>query len=385
MWLIERLRPLAPPILSCPADPGDYLLCRVGGEAGIPLGASLTVRDGEQAMLVSGQRIVNALTPGIHRLDRRGLADFDALYAWPQDFAGPVDASIVFVSTAGHRPIVWHFRNPAAQAKELIEVSGTIDVVVTDPQRFAAWHLARGQLDDESVRRTLERAIITSLRQILKSPASQSDGPVDTRDGVARSLRKRLRAELSSRGIGEFSIKVRRMNRTLPTDPPTATASSPSNIAHLPIDRPAAAASATGVGRVPPPPAVAGEDTVEPVRDGEGDELEAILELEREIERLDAWSSIGSQPVEARDAGTDETGETGETAASSTAPTALPERFRSLSFYIAIDMQQTGPFDVDEFEQALREGVVEARTLVWYEGMEDWRPAGEIPEVAALL
>ena len=328
-------------------------------------------------MIVSGQQVVNALPPGLHRLDRRGFSEFDSLYSWPEDFAGPVEADIVFVSTAGHRRFVWQLSDRAAGENAAIEASGTIDVDVTEPERFASWHLARSHIDDAAIRLSLERAITAALRPLLATSGTAA-GP--SRDAIARSLRSRLRTEMASRGIVDFSIRIRRIERPDAGMPPVDETPASSNVAHLAFDRASAEPPANAAAPSAAPPSIPASNADETAREDGNGELDAILELEREIERLDAWSTIGQQPTRITD---DMASDNDELA--TTPPARLPESFHALRFYIAIDMEQAGPFDAGEFEQALREGVVTAQTLVWFQGMDDWRPAGDVPEIAALL
>ena len=50
-------------------------------------------------------------------------------------------------------------------------------------------------------------------------------------------------------------------------------------------------------------------------------------------------------------------------------------------FYLR-DGQQIGPIDTNELIAALRAGLVQHADLVWREGLADWIPAGQIPELA---
>lgn len=49
-------------------------------------------------------------------------------------------------------------------------------------------------------------------------------------------------------------------------------------------------------------------------------------------------------------------------------------------FYIKNDTQH-GPFTVEQ----LRSKKIDRETMVWKNGMDEWVPAGEVPEIAELL
>lgn len=47
-------------------------------------------------------------------------------------------------------------------------------------------------------------------------------------------------------------------------------------------------------------------------------------------------------------------------------------------WYYSRDGGQAGPVDEEELESGVRAGELDASTLVWYDGMPDWRPLGEV-------
>lgn len=53
--------------------------------------------------------------------------------------------------------------------------------------------------------------------------------------------------------------------------------------------------------------------------------------------------------------------------------------------YVVDNGAKNGPFERAELEERAADGRLTGDTLVWMEGMPDWAPAKEVPEVAALL
>jgi uncharacterized membrane protein YjgN (DUF898 family) len=49
-----------------------------------------------------------------------------------------------------------------------------------------------------------------------------------------------------------------------------------------------------------------------------------------------------------------------------------------MNWYYAVNGQQFGPIDAAEFSRKVAEGIITANTLVWREGMVDWRPWREV-------
>lgn len=54
-------------------------------------------------------------------------------------------------------------------------------------------------------------------------------------------------------------------------------------------------------------------------------------------------------------------------------------------FYAEVNGQQTGPFGTTELAEKIAAGLVSAKTLVWKDGMEGWKAAGEVNELAVLF
>jgi hypothetical protein len=56
---------------------------------------------------------------------------------------------------------------------------------------------------------------------------------------------------------------------------------------------------------------------------------------------------------------------------------AQPEE-RTMTWYHVQDGAPKGPLQQPEFETLASEGTIEARTLVWQEGVADWQPYAEV-------
>lgn len=68
------------------------------------------------------------------------------------------------------------------------------------------------------------------------------------------------------------------------------------------------------------------------------------------------------------------------------APPAVPARSAPYDlWHVAIQDVPVGPMTRDELARKIEAGAVVATSLCWREGMDDWRPIGELAELAALL
>ena len=63
----------------------------------------------------------------------------------------------------------------------------------------------------------------------------------------------------------------------------------------------------------------------------------------------------------------------------------LPPLPAGAQYWVAVEGQQAGPFDVGALQQQIRGGRVKKDTLVWTDGMAEWTAAGEVDAVAKLF
>ena len=56
-----------------------------------------------------------------------------------------------------------------------------------------------------------------------------------------------------------------------------------------------------------------------------------------------------------------------------------------ISFYIAINNEQQGPFSLDVLKNQIIDKEIDKNTLVWKEGMSGWTKAGDVPVLNSLF
>ncbi len=56
-----------------------------------------------------------------------------------------------------------------------------------------------------------------------------------------------------------------------------------------------------------------------------------------------------------------------------------------VAFFVAVNGQQTGPFDLNTLSQMLKQGQFQRNTYVWKAGMANWAEAAQVPELASVF
>lgn len=62
-----------------------------------------------------------------------------------------------------------------------------------------------------------------------------------------------------------------------------------------------------------------------------------------------------------------------------------PPPIPTISFYVAINGSQAGPFNMNQLSQMVQNLQLTRDSLVWKQGMSSWTPAGSVPELANLF
>jgi len=57
----------------------------------------------------------------------------------------------------------------------------------------------------------------------------------------------------------------------------------------------------------------------------------------------------------------------------------------AVSYFIAVNGQQSGPFDLNTLKQMASQGQINNDTLVWKQGMAQWSAAGQQPDLSGIF
>ena len=66
-------------------------------------------------------------------------------------------------------------------------------------------------------------------------------------------------------------------------------------------------------------------------------------------------------------------------------PNSTPPPLPNVAFHIALNGQQSGPFNLEQLKQFVQSGQFTQNHHIWKEGMAGWELASNIPEIANLF
>ena len=62
-----------------------------------------------------------------------------------------------------------------------------------------------------------------------------------------------------------------------------------------------------------------------------------------------------------------------------------PPPIPTTKYYVVEDGKQTGPFDMETLKKKIEDGSLKKESLVWKDGMSEWKKAEEVEEINKLF
>jgi len=165
----------------------------------IKMGAKLTVRENQRALLVNEGKATDLFAPGLHTLATRNMPVLAALKGWKYGFRSPFKAEVYFFSTRVFTDLKWGTVQPimmrdAEFGMIRLRAHGTWAMRIVDPKVFFSTIVGtRGMTTTEEIAGQLRSGILARLSDAL----AESGIP-------ALDLAPAL-DELSARGAGRIA------------------------------------------------------------------------------------------------------------------------------------------------------------------------------------
>jgi len=324
----------------------------------IKYGAKLTVREGQMAAFVNEGQLADVYAPGMYTLETNNMPILSTLKGWKYGFNSPFKAEVYFISMRQWTDQKWGTANPIMLRDPefgpiRIRAFGTYVFRVGDPTTF----LRQLVVTDPS----FEAYEITSqLRNVIVSRFTDAIGaakiPVLDMAGnyekVGKIAQERMTPELASMGLTLTQFFVENISLPPEVEQALDKRSQMSVLGNL--DKYTQFQSAEAIRDAAQNPSGAA---------GAGIGIGAGIALGNQMASAMIPTAQPVQPAVA-------------------APPPLPT---ATQFFVAINGQQAGPFDLRGLAAKVAEGTMSRSSLVWATGMASWSTAESVPELAALF
>ncbi|MCS7019896.1 MAG: SPFH domain-containing protein [Cytophagales bacterium] len=319
----------------------------------IKYGAKLIVRESQAAIFINEGQLADVYGPGTHTLVTQNMPILSTLKGWKYGFESPFKAEVYFVNTKTFTNWKWGTKNPITlRDPEIgpvrVRAFGTYSVRISDPAKFVKELVGtNNQFRAEDVADNLRNLIITRFTDIIgesKIPVLDMAGNVNE---FSNYIKEKISHDFDQYGVEVVKVLVE--NISLPPE----------------IEAMLDKRSSMGIlGNLDQYTKFQAANAIEKAADNPAGGIAAGM-------GVGMGFGIGNQMVNSM--------------ASNTAPNNPPPVPPPLQFFVAINGQQQGPFNISQLAQMATNGQVNRNSLVWMQGMSNWTPAGQVQALNSIF
>lgn len=311
-------------------------------------GAQLIVREGQTAVFIDRGQLADVFKPGMYTLDTQNLPLLSTIQGWKYGFNSPFKCEVYFISTRQFTDLKWGTKNPIiARDPEFgpvrLRAFGTYCVKVTGPENFIREIVGTdGNFTLDEVQEQLRNLIVARFSDLVGESKMPVLDMAANYDELGKFVSDRIGGDFDQYGLQVSKLLVENIS--------------------LPPEVEAALDKRTSMGVI--------------------DNLNAYTQFQAATAMTEAAKNPGAGGGMAMGVGMMMANQVGGVASGAM---ASPPPVPGANLFVAVDGQQTGPFDTNTLQQQIKAGRLTRESLVWKEGMAQWTPAGEVAEVAKLF
>lgn len=319
-------------------------------------GAKLTVRESQMAVFVNEGQIADVFGPGMYTLNTANLPILATLKGWKYGFNSPFKAEVYFVNTKNFTDRKWGTKNPIILNDDrfgMLEIRsfGTYAIRISDPGKFIKEIVGTdGEFTTDEVDQQLRSIVVTRFTDAV----GESRIPVEGFAGNVNELSEFAHGALTPEFM-EYGIELTKFL--------VENVSMPEEIKKEIFEL----------------------SRLEKIDLQKLMQLKAAKAMEKAAENpgggAGAGMGIGMGFVMANQVGgmfNPQQAQAQPGQAPQPSPPPLPTQSQ---FWVAINGQQAGPYDMATIQQMIASQQIARDTLMWKQGMANWVEAGEINEI----
>lgn len=325
----------------------------------IKYGAKLVVREGQAAVFVNEGQIADVFKPGTHTLVTQNLPILATLKGWKYGFESPFKAEVYFCSMRQFTDLKWGTQNPIMLRDPefgvvRLRAFGTYVIRIKDPSTFIRQIVGTdSRFTLEEISNQLRNFILSRLADVLGSSKIPVLDLAGNYDSLGQFITKKIGPEFE--GLGLELTKLLVENISLPPEVEQA------------MDK------RTSMGVVGNLQAYTQFNIANSIPDAAKNPGGLAA----------AGAGLGMGMAMAGPIGQAMTGQNAPALGqASAAPPPIPG---AIACFVAVNGQQTGPFDLATLQQMVAGGKLNRQSLVWMQGMAQWSPAEQVPMLASIL
>lgn len=322
----------------------------------IKYGAKLVVREGQVAVFINEGQLADVFQPGTHTLQTQNMPILATLKGWKYGFESPFKAEVYFVSTRLFTDQKWGTMNPVMLRDPefgpvRLRAFGTYAMRVSDAGAFIKNVVGTdGHFTVDEISNQLRNQIVSNLGDALgqaKIPMLDLAGNYRTLGGKIAEV---MKPEFDKLGIELSTMLIENVS--------------------LPPEVEAALDKRSSMGIVGDLNAYAKFQAADAIRDAAKNPGTGGAVIGMGMGQMFA----GMMGQAASGPGVGNAG-----------PGTPPPVPQMSPFFVAVNGQQAGPFEIGMLRSKAATGELSPDMLVWRQGMAGWTAAKEVPELAPLF
>lgn len=327
----------------------------------IKMGAKLTVREGQLAVMVNeGQlgkgQVADVFGPGMYTLNTENLPILATLKGWKYGFNSPFKAEVYFFNTRIFTDLKWGTPGPATMRDPefgVVRVTafGLYAIRIQDPKTMLVDLVGtKAEFTVADIEENLRGKVGSRIKEVMPEagvPVIDLEGKISL---LGERLKEKIAADFAKFGLELTEVQVQDIG--LPEEVEKA------------IDQQGAMRAIGNMHQF------AQYQAAQAMRDAAQNPgtVGGVMGLGVGMGLNQTMGGLFQQPA------------TPASAAAGITPPPLPG---AVSFFVASNGQQTGPFELAVLQAQAQAGQLLRDTLVWKPGMSAWAPAGEQTELTA--
>lgn len=306
------------------------------------------------AVFINEGQLADVFTPGTYTLDTQNLPILATLKGWKYGFESPFKAEVYFASTRQFTDLKWGTKNPvmlrdAEFGPIRLRAFGSYAMRIKDPAAFIREIVGTdGDFTTSEIHEQLRNMVITRFTDLLGESKIPALDLAANYNELGDFILAKLEPEYGEYGLELTKFLVENISLPPAVEEALDKRSSMGVLGDLNAYTKFQAANAMEA---------AAENTANGMA-GAGVGLGAGFAMANQM------AGAFQQPQ---------------------APSAAPPPVPTVAYHVAVNGQQTGPFDLNALKGQLASGQFTPESMVWSAGMANWLPASQVQALAGLF
>lgn len=334
-----------------------YRFERYGNE--IKTGAKLTVREGQAAVFINEGKIADVFQPGMYTLNTQNLPILSTLKGWKYGFNSPFKAEVYFVSTRNFTDQKWGTKNPITLSDDrfgMLEIRafGTYVIRVKDPGVFIKEIVGTdGHFTSEEVSQQLQSMVVTRFTDAIGEAGLPVESYAAKTNEISELVQGIMNSEFEAYGLALTKFLIE--NVSMPEEIKKEIFEL-SRLNKIDLSKLAQMKAAKAMEKAAENPSGTA---------GAGMGMGMGFAMANQMGNM--FSQQQQNQAQPQGGG---------------APPPIPQ---AVAFFVAVNGQQSGPFDMNTLQNMVAQNQLTRESLVWRQGMGAWTAAGQVPELNSIF